>query len=93
MLGPFFCDSIRRPRSAHARFVLHPVSGEVRDTPWRSPALELPKKLPKDDVKARFRRNLVASPHSEMLLSAVIRSQDRVTMSLPIRWLLRSAGE
>jgi len=61
--------------------------------PRRYPAVEPLEKLVKDEVKACFRRNLVASPHSEMLLSAVIRSQDRVTMSQPSRWLLRSARE
>ena len=62
--------------------------------PRRSPAVEPLEKLVKDEVKARLRRNLVESRRfAEMLPSAVIRSQDQVTMSPPTRWLLRSARE
>ena len=46
---------------------------EVRDMPRRNLAVELLQKLLKDEVKTRFRRNLVESRRfSEMLQSAVI---------------------
>jgi type I restriction enzyme, R subunit len=68
---------------------------EVRDMPRRNLAVELLEKLLKDEVKARFRRNLVESRRfSEMLQSAVIQYQNRaITSAQVIEELIKLATE
>jgi type I restriction enzyme R subunit len=58
---------------------------EVRDMPRRNLAVELLEKLLRDEVKVRFRRNLVESRRfSEMLQSAVIQYQNRAITSAQV---------
>jgi type I restriction enzyme R subunit len=58
---------------------------EVRDMPRRHLAVELLEKLLRDEVKVRFRRNLIESRRfSEMLQSAVIQYQNRIITSAQV---------
>jgi type I restriction enzyme R subunit len=68
---------------------------EVRDMPRRNLAVELLQKLLHDEIKVRFRRNLVESrSFSEMLQSAVIQYQNRaITSAQVIEELIRLAKE
>ena len=68
---------------------------EVRDMPRRNLAVELLQKLLHDEIKTRFRRNLVESrAFSEMLQSAVIQYQNRaITSAQVIEELIRLAKE
>ncbi|HEX7601124.1 MAG TPA: type I restriction endonuclease subunit R, partial [Polyangiaceae bacterium] len=68
---------------------------EVRDMPRRNLAVELLEKLLKDEVKVRFRRNLVESRRfSEMLQSAVVQYQNRaITSAQVIEELIKLAKE
>ena len=68
---------------------------EVRDMPRRNLAVELLQKLLHDEIKTRFRRNLVeARAFSEMLQSAVIQYQNRaITSAQVIEELIRLAKE
>jgi len=68
---------------------------EVRDMPRCNLAVELLEKLLKDEVKVRFRRNLVESRRfSEMLQSAVVQYQNRaITSAQVIEELIKLATE
>jgi type I restriction enzyme R subunit len=68
---------------------------EVRDMPRRNLAVELLQKLLRDEVKVRFRRNLVESRRfSDMLQSAVIQYQNRaITSAQVIEELINLARE
>jgi type I restriction enzyme R subunit len=68
---------------------------EVRDMPRRNLAVELLEKLLRDEIKTRFRRNLVeARSFSEMLQSAVIQYQNRaITSAQVIEELIKLAKE
>ena len=58
---------------------------EVRDMPRRNLAVEMLEKLLRDEVKTRFRRNLVESRRfSEMLQSAVVQYQNRAVTSAQV---------
>jgi type I restriction enzyme R subunit len=58
---------------------------EVRDMPRRNLAVEMLEKLLRDEVKVRFRRNLVESRRfSEMLQSAVVQYQNRAVTSAQV---------
>ena len=58
---------------------------EVRDMPRRNLAVEMLEKLLRDEIKVRFRRNLVESRRfSEMLQSAVVQYQNRAITSAQV---------
>ena len=68
---------------------------EVRDMPRRNLAVELLEKLLRDEVKARFKTNLLESRRfSEMLQSAVVQYQNRaITSAQVIEELIALAKE
>jgi type I restriction enzyme R subunit len=68
---------------------------EVRGMPHRNLAVEMLEKLLRDEVKVRFRRNLVESRRfSEMLQSAVVQYQNRaITSAQVIEELIKLAEE